>query len=272
MGDLPHLRWPEVMDLLVISLLAHRLGLLFRGTTTLRVMVGLLFLWFLHAVALAAGLVLTGRFLEALGTVAVLVIVVVCRNEIRDVLVQTSPIRLILGRPPERAKGKRLHAAIEAAYHLASTRTGALLVFQNRDTLDEHLREGIALGGQVSTPILESIFVKEGPVHDGAVLLRGDRIERVGVILPLTRQRGLTLEYGTRHRAAIGLSEVSDAAVVVVSEERGEVALVHRGKVDLVQGPEQLDEALHRVLHWTRRRSDPGTGSGRWCGRWGASS
>jgi diadenylate cyclase len=109
----------------------------------------------------------------------------------------------------------------------------------------------------LSTQILESIFVKEGPVHDGAVLIRGNRIERVGVFLPLTRQTGLPLEYGTRHRAAIGLSQVSDAVVVVVSEERGEVSLVHRGKVDLVPGPEDLEQALHRVLHWRRHRERP---------------
>jgi diadenylate cyclase len=257
MGDLPDPRWPEVIDLLVLSFLAHRLLLLFRGTTTLRVLVGLLVLWLLHAAAWATGLVLTSRFLEALGTVAVLVIVVVFRNEIRDVLVQTSPIRLLLGRPPEHAQEIRPHAAVAAAFHLANTRTGALLVFQNRDALDEHLREGVFLGGHLSTPILESIFVKESPLHDGAVLIRGNRIERVGVILPLTRQTGLPPEYGTRHRAAIGLSEASDAVVVVVSEERGEVALVHRGKVDLVQGPEHLEHALHRVLLWRRHREKP---------------
>jgi diadenylate cyclase len=251
-----HLEWVDAIDVLIVSVLAQRLFLAFRGTATLQVSVALLGLWLLHGAAQAAGLVLTGRLLEWLGPLAVVLVAVLFRDEIRDVLLQTSPLRLILGHPPREAPARRLPAAIEAAFRMAGTRTGALLVFQNRDRLNDRLRGGVVLGGVVSAQILESLFCKEGPVHDGAVLIRGHRIERVGAILPLSERSGLPLHFGTRHRAALGLSEVSDAVVVVVSEERGEVSLVHGGRIEVVGDPSRLEQMLRELLRWDEPRPD----------------
>ena len=252
--------WPDVVDILVITLLVHRLALAFRGTAALQVGVGLASLWLLYGVAQAAGLVLTARVLEWLGPAAAVLVVVAFRDEIRDALWQTSPLRLILGRPPQPDPAPRLAAVIEAAFRMAAARTGALLVFPSRDRLGHHLAGGIPLGGLVSAPVLESLFAKEGPIHDGAVVIRGPRIERVGAILPLTRQSGLPLHYGTRHRAALGLTEVSDAVVVVVSEERGEVSLAHRGILEVVEDPAALEQSVRRRL----RRGEPQTEGGGW--------
>ena len=220
----PLLRWPDAIDIVLIGFLIHRLLMLFRGTATLHVTSVLVLLWMLHGLTYEFNLVLTSRFLESLGTVAVLVIVVAFRDEIREVLIQTNPMRLILGRPASRTQEEKLGLVAEAVFQLAEKNVGALIVFQNRDRLTELVRDGISLGGQISVPILESIFSKESPVHDGAVLIRGQRIDRVGTILPLTRRTDLPPQYGTRHRAAIGLSDASDALVLVVSEERGEVS------------------------------------------------
>lgn len=248
MGELRYLSGPDLLDILVISFLAHRIWVLFRGTAALQVMVGLIFLWVIHGVAEAAGLVLTSRFLESLGTVGLVAIVVLFRNEIREVLVQNVPARLLLGQPSGSGRSKRLPAVVEAAFEMAATRTGALLVFQDRDRLATHVHNGIALEGLISVQVLRSIFSKESPVHDGAVVIRGNRIERVGAILPLTRQAELPLEFGTRHRAALGISEVSDAVVVVVSEERGEVSVVRRGIVERIDEPSALEATLRRHL------------------------
>jgi diadenylate cyclase len=240
-------KWQDVLDILVISILIHRLFLLFRGTSVLQIMVGLLFLWVLHGIAQAAGLVLTSWFLEGFGAIAVLILVVVFRNEIREVLIQTNPVRLFLGRPYE-PQVINPAAIVQTAFQLAKTRTGALLVFQNRDRLAEFLREGIPLGGRYTPQIIESVFAKDSPVHDGAAIIRGNRIERVGTFLPLTRREGLPQAFGSRHRAAIGLTELSDAVVISVSEERGEVSLVYRGKVELMRDPRRLERALRRLL------------------------
>ena len=240
-------KWQDVADILVISFLIHRLFLLFRGTTALQILLGLLFLWVCHTLALASGLVLTSWFFQGLGAIAVLVIVVVFRNEIRDVVIQTSPTRLFLGRPYQ-PWTIDLPEVERAVFKMAKNRTGALLVFQQRDRLAEHLSEGIPLQGKWSPEIIASIFAKESPLHDGATIIQGDRIKSVGAYLPLTKKEGLPRQYGTRHRAAIGLSEMTDAVVIVISEERGEVSVVHRGEVELVPEPPQLQMVLSRLL------------------------
>ncbi len=249
-ASLPYLKWSDVIDILLISFLLHRLLVLFRGTTTLHVSTAIALLWLLQGIAHHFNFILTSRFLEATGTAAVLVIVVAFRDEIREVLMQTNPVRLFVGRPSAKPEAKRLHAAVEACFHLAETRTGALLVFQNRDRLGEFVRDGVLFGGRVSVPILGSVFAKESPVHDGAAIVRGNSIDRVGAILPLTRRTDLPPEYGTRHRAAIGLSDVCDAVVVVVSEERGEVSVVHRGVVTRAETAAGLEQFLRERLGW----------------------
>jgi diadenylate cyclase len=241
------LSWLDVVDILVISYFVHRLFLLFRGTSSLQILLGLVFLRLLLLFAQRAGLVWTSQFLNEVYSWVPFLIIVVFRNEIREALLQTSPIRLLVGHP-NRAKTIDLTAVTEAVFHLAKARTGALLVFPVRDRIGEHVREGVWLGGRFSTPILESLFSKESPVHDGAAVIRHGRIERVGAFLPLSRTMGLPAEFGTRHRAAIGLSEVCDALVVVVSEERGEVSVAHRGTVEIIAEPAGLEQVLRRRL------------------------
>ncbi|HYA03035.1 MAG TPA: diadenylate cyclase, partial [Syntrophobacteria bacterium] len=256
-------KWQDVLDILVISILIHRLFLLFRGTSVLQIMVGLLFLWVLHGIAQAAGLVLTSWFLEGFGAIAVLVLVVVFRNEIREALIQTNPVRLFLGRLYE-PQAINPAAIAQTAFQLANTKTGALLVFQNRDRLTEFLREGIPLGGIFTREITESIFARQSPVHDGAAVIRGNRIERIGTFLPLTQREGLPQVFGSRHRAAIGLTELSDAVVIAVSEERGEVSLAYRGKLEVVADPRRLERALRRLLLGVRPERKPASHVREW--------
>jgi uncharacterized protein (TIGR00159 family) len=239
--------WQDAVDILVISFFIHRLFLLFRGTTALQILLGLLLLWLCHTIAQASGLVLTSWFFQGLGAIAVLVIVVVFRNEIRDVVIQTSPARLFLGRPYQ-PWTIDLPEVERAVFKMAKKKTGAMLVFQQRDRLAEHLSEGIPLQGKWSPEIMASIFAKESPLHDGAAVIQGDRIKLVGTYLPLTKKEGLPRQYGTRHRAAIGLSEMTDVVVVVISEERGEVSVVHRGEVERISEPPQLQTVLTRLL------------------------
>jgi uncharacterized protein (TIGR00159 family) len=242
-----YFKWHDVVDVLVISFILHRLMLLLRGTTALQIVLGLLLLWIIQGIANAAGLLLTSWFFQGIGAVAVLVVVVVFRNEIREVLRQTNPIRFILGRPQE-VRRININLIVQAAFQLAKSRTGALIVLENRDRLEPYLREGFALDGRFNPEMIEAIFAKQSPMHDGAVILRAERIARVGTFLPLTEKEGLPQYYGSRHRAAIGLSEVSDAVVVVVSEERGKVSLVHRSDVKIMLESPQLEEALGRLL------------------------
>ncbi|QDV39376.1 diadenylate cyclase [Tautonia plasticadhaerens] len=243
MALLPDPGWRDVADVLILSYLAHRLILLARGTRAPQVLLALAALWALWHVARHAGLELTAWFLGALNALAPVALIVVFRDEIRDVLVRSSPLRLLAGRPT-RAGAIDLPAVAEAAFRLAASRTGALLAFEGRDRLDKLAREGTRVDARFSVPLVESLFAKGSPVHDGAALVRGGRIDRVGTFLPLSTRDGLPAAFGTRHRAAVGLSERCDAVVLVVSEERGEVALARDGRVEPIASPEELERAL----------------------------
>ena len=137
-------KWHDLLDILVISFILHRLFLLFRGTTALQIILGLLLLWVIQGIAEAGGLVLTSWFFQGIGAVAVLVIVVVFRNEIREVLFQTNPVRLFFGSTQE-TRRMSVESIVQAVFQLAKTKTGALIVLQNRDSIEPHLREGFAL-------------------------------------------------------------------------------------------------------------------------------
>src|SRR5262245_26915702 len=114
----------------------------------------------------------------------------------------------------------------EAVFSMASSRTGALIVFSREHSIQELVEGGVALGAEITREIIEAIFQKSSPVHDGAIVIEADRITKANVVLPLTQWTGVPKAFGTRHRAAMGLAERSDAIIVAVSEEHGEVRLV----------------------------------------------
>ena len=243
MGTLPHPQWHDVADVLLISYVAHRVILLFRGTRAPQVLLALAMLWAVWEVARRAGLELTGWFLGTFNELAAIAIIVIFRDEIREVLFRSNPLRLLIGRP-DSAKAVDLPAVAEATFRLAEARIGALLAFEVHDSLDTIAREGVRIDARFGAPLVESLFAKESPVHDGAAIVRRGRIARVGTFLPLSNREGLPANLGTRHRAAVGLSELCDAVVLVVSEERGEASLVHRGRVERIASPEELEHAM----------------------------
>jgi diadenylate cyclase len=162
----------------------------------------------------------------------------------------------ITGRAPRAERASALAAVSAAASSLAAVRCGALLVIARKDSLNELVTGGVMLGGRVSADVLMAIFQKGSPVHDGAVIIEGEVIARVGAILPLTQRSQVRDQYGTRHRAAMGLAERSDALVVVSSEERGEVTLIWEDQVRLMSSPKELLATLQTLA------GEPGAGSG----------
>lgn len=248
--------WKEFIDLLLISFLLHRLYLLFRGTTALQVAIGVFFLWLVYFAAERAGLVLTTRFFQAMATVAAVGLIVIFRREIREVLLQTNSLRFFLGQ-----SGAPLHVvpdeAASTVFHLAARRIGCLICFQKHENIEEFVEEGTVLDCRFSQPVIESLFSKESPLHDGAVIVRDGRIARAGAFLPLTNEKDLPEKLGTRHRAALGLSESCDAVTLVVSEERGEVSLVHRGKLETFENVHALRRRLQSMLGTHEPRKSP---------------
>jgi uncharacterized protein (TIGR00159 family) len=217
-------RWQDVVDIGLNSYILFRFYVLFRGTYVFRVLIGLTMLWFFQQIAGYMGLIVTSWVVQGIVAVAALIIVVVFRNEIRSVL-QARNLRTILWGFASKTRIAPIDIIADSAFELARRRHGALIVIPGEEDVQEMIQSGIAWNGDISREMVLSIFFPDNPVHDGAAVIEGDRISRVGAILPLSRREDLPSHLGTRHRAALGLSEASDALVIVVSEERGEVSL-----------------------------------------------
>lgn len=236
-------RWQDIVDIALNSYILFRLYALFKGTNAFRIITGIVLLWVLQQVAAWVGLIVTSWVLQGIIAVAALIIIVVFRNEIRSVL-QAQNLRAILWGTPHRLSAAVTEAIAEAVFLMARQRIGALIVIQTKEALDDAAQGGVTLRARITSELLASLFWSGAPLHDGAVVINGDRIDRAGVILPLSQRSDMPSTYGTRHRAALGLSESTDAVVVVVSEERGQVGVAAGGQLIAVADREGLIQFL----------------------------
>ena len=237
------LRWQDAIDIVFNGYILFRLYVLFRGTNVFRVLVGIAFLWFFQRMAVSLGLIVTSWVMQGITAVAALIIIVVFRNEIRSVL-QAKKLGAILWGIPGKGLNTPIEIVVDSVYELAERHEGALIVFPGKEDLTEAIHSGIPWNGLVSKEMILSIFWNDNPIHDGAAIIQGNYVKEVSAILPLSHQKDLPSHYGTRHRAAVGLAEVTDAMVIVVSEERGHVAVARDGNISVVGGKEKLEQIL----------------------------
>lgn len=244
---MPQFRVQDLLDILIMSILIYQLYSWFRKSRAIQVLAGLGTITAIYFVTRQTGLHMTSWVLQQLGTVIIVVIVVVFQNEIRQTLYRFSKLHDLLGGNNKRRCSGPTRIA-EAAFNLAKEQCGALIVFQRTDQLDDQLSNGTPLDSLISTPLLQSIFQDGTPLHDGAVLIHNERILQAACLLPLSDSQRLPQQYGTRHRAAVGLTERTDAIVLVVSEERGEVSLAEGGELTRMQTIAQLTAQLESFL------------------------
>lgn len=244
---LPVIRWQDIADIIIMSFLLYQLYGWFKHTKAFQVLVGLGVLGVVYFITKNLGFFMTSWILQELGTVIFILIIVIFQSEIRQALYRISPLRRILGRQ-DAGLSFDLAAIVNEIFSLAESRTGAIIVFQRSEPIDEYLSNGVALDSSISGQLIASIFMDGSPLHDGAVIIRNNRIYKASCHLPLSTAGDIPQEYGTRHRAGLGLSEKSDAAVVIVSEERGEVSLALSGRLAVIETPEGLRERLDELL------------------------
>ncbi len=217
-------RWQDVIDILLNSYILFRFYVLIRGTQVMHVIAGIALLWIFQRIALSLGLIVTSWVTQGIIAAAALIIVIVFRNEIRSIL-QAKNFKTILWGLPQKNSRTPVEIIVEGVYEMARRHIGALIVLPGAEDLDVLVQGGILWNGKISKEMLVSIFWPNNPVHDGAAIIQDQYITKVGTILPLSESKDLPSNYGTRHRAAAGLSEKSDALAIVVSEERGQVML-----------------------------------------------
>jgi uncharacterized protein (TIGR00159 family) len=242
------IRWQDVLDISLNGYILFRFYVLFRGTNAFRVLMGIATLWFLQRISVSLGLVVTSWFVQGIIALAALIIIVVFRNEIRAVL-QVRNLRSILWGFP-RAGGAQtpVEMIVDSAFELSRRKIGALVVLPGKEDLAEAAHGGIRWNGLLSKEMILSIFWPDNPVHDGAIIIDGNAVIEVGAILPLSHRQDLPSFYGTRHRAAAGLAEATDALVIAVSEERGSISVAKGHDIRVVEGREELAWILERHL------------------------
>lgn len=243
----PYFRPQDIADILIMTFLVYQLYSWFRNTKALQVVIGLLVLGIIYFVTKNLGLFMTSWILQELGTVLLVLLIVVFQAEIRQALYRLSLLRNFFDREKNGVQVD-LHEFSAAVFGLAAQRVGALVVFQREELLDDHILHGVPLDCLVSGQLVTSIFLPVSPLHDGAVLIKEGRAALASCHLPLSVSADVPQHLGTRHRAGLGLSERSDAAIVIVSEERGEVSLALGGELHPVASQADLYEKLHALL------------------------
>ncbi len=244
---IPTIRIQDIADILIMTFLLYQLYSWFRGTRAIQVLLGLGIVTLIYFATRFLDLYMTSWVLQELGTVLIVLIIVVFQTEIRQALYRFSLLRHMLDSNRE-TQHSQFQDIAETLFRMAANKTGALIVFQGNESLHDLLSNGVVINSEISPQMLESIFYDGAPFHDGAALINNGRIEKAACHLPLSVNPDVPQHLGTRHRAALGLSERSDAVIVAISEERGEVSLVAAGTFRHMNNPAELIRALDELL------------------------
>ena len=244
---IPTIRIQDIADISIMTFLLYQLYSWFRGTRAFQVLLGLGIVTLIYFATRFLDLYMTSWVLQELGTVLIILIIVVFQTEIRQTLYRFSLLRHILD-SRQNSQHSQFQDIAEALFRMAANKTGALIVFQNNESLHDLMTNGVGINSDISPQMLESIFHDGAPLHDGAALINNGKIEKAACHLPLSVSQDVPQHLGTRHRAALGLSERSDAVIVVISEERGEITMVTAGTFHRMNTPAELIMALDDLL------------------------
>ncbi len=239
--------WRDSLEIALVALIAYRILLLARETRAMDMAAGILVLGLVYALSFLFGLNMIRQLLGALLTYGAIAVVILFQPELRAALRRLggNPLARFLRSPDSSRLAEQLASAVE---QLSEDGVGAIIAVQRRTGLRDYVQSGILLDAGVSPAMLGALFATNAPTHDGAVIVQGDRIRAAGVILPLTMTPLPDRSLGTRHRAAIGLSEETDALVLVVSEESRRISVANRGKLQVGLDSKQLRARLSELL------------------------
>ena len=265
-------RWEYIVEILIISFLVYQIMTWIKNTKAWFLMkgIGIILIFILLAIIFEMNTILW--IVENVLSIAVIAVVVVLQPELRRALEELGRKKFFASLMPfdkvqtERFSDKTVNDLVKASFEMGKVKTGALMVIEQNVKLTEYERTGIEVDGLISSQLLINIFEHNTPLHDGAVIIRGNRVVSATCYLPLSDNMEISKELGTRHRAGVGISEVTDALTIIVSEETGHVSVTYEGKLyrnldanslreklQLIQNKE-VDEKKHRL--WKGRAKD----------------
>jgi uncharacterized protein (TIGR00159 family) len=228
----------DILDIVLVAYLFYKLYMLLKGTVAINIFAGILTVWAIWWIVKALDMQLLSTILGQFISLGVLALIIVFQQELRRffLLIGTQylkninlSIEHIFSKILKEEEEVKIYSIAVACINMAKKRTGALIVISNNSTLEAYSEEGTLINAETSVPLLETIFFKNSPLHDGAVLIVKDKIYAAGCILPVSESHKLPQRYGLRHRSALGISEDTNAFVIVVSEETGEISYFRNG-------------------------------------------
>ncbi|MBL4585985.1 MAG: TIGR00159 family protein [Flavobacteriales bacterium] len=250
-------RWLDALDILIVAFLLYQLYNLVRGTAAINIFIGILALYLLWLLVRVLNMQLLGSILGQFIGVGVLALIVVFQQEIRRFLLVIGTTRFMSGKRSPLSwlnlkgglgsnESLNINAVVSACLVMAQENTGAIIVISRESNLQFYANTGEIIDAEVSGKILESIFYKNSPLHDGAIIISGNRIKAARCVLPVTDDDDFPTHLGMRHRAAVGLSESSDAVAIVVSEQSGGISIAHEGELEYDISPKALRDFLEK--------------------------
>ena len=245
------MEWSDYLDILVVAYLIYRLLPLIRTPNIMRIVRTVITLVLIAWITGELKLYTLNWILNQFLAVGLLAFVILFQPELRRIVDHLGSVRLRnffgLSRPVQEMDAV-ISQVVMACRIMSEEKVGALIVFSREQHLDEYFKTGTVIDGQVTEQLLRNIFFKNSPLHDGAMIIRDGRVAAAGCVLPLSTNPNIPRSLGTRHHAAVGMSEVSDAVVVIVSEETGTVSVATGGILKRHLAPETLDKLLHNEL------------------------
>lgn len=249
--QLPTISFINIIDMLVVAALIYKLFLWIKGTRAVQLLKGLVVLLIATTVSNWLGLYTINWILKSIQGMLIVAIPVVFQPELRRALERLGRGKFFV-RPliflGEEDTTRIINEIIRAVLVMAKNKMGALIVIERETGINDYIETGVKLDCVISGEFLINIFIPNSPLHDGAVVVRGDRVASAGCFLPLTENPNLSQELGTRHRAAIGISEISDSVAIIVSEETGIISTAHDGKLTRYLDEKTLRETLTGML------------------------
>lgn len=247
------IRITDIIDILIVAVVIYYFLMAIRGTRAMQLVKGIVVIAVIYFLSYVFHLNTLHSIMHAVVNTAIVAVIVIFQPELRKLLEQVGRLKLVhfLGFAFDSYTDDAqnvIENIARAAADMAQTRTGALIVIERETRLGEYMNSGTMLNADVTSELLKNIFVPNTPLHDGAAIIRDNKITNAGCVLPLTANANLSSELGTRHRAALGLSEASDAIVVVVSEETGKISIAMNGTLTRNLSERSLEKALQKLL------------------------
>lgn len=248
---LPTIKFMDIIDILLVTFVLYTLIMMIQTTGAARIAKSIVLLLVLAVVTKLLNMYLMSFLLDRVLKIGLIALVIMFQPELRRMLekIGSKSLRELLSTKQEQREIDRvIGETVNACEIMSRERTGVLIVFERETSLIDYQKTGTVIDARVSSELLRNLFFTKASLHDGAVIIRNERVAAAGCVLPLTQSRNISSDLGTRHRAGIGMSEVSDAVVVIVSEETGTISVAVNGMLKRHLAPQTLERLLLKEL------------------------